>query len=67
MSSLRHWPWAGFAIDSATTPPITSNVPTIFCSTQTSARKMTANIEAKIGEEFAMGTERATPIFSIPT
>jgi hypothetical protein len=28
---------------------------------------MTAKIEATIGEELAIGTDRATPIFSMPT
>jgi hypothetical protein len=48
------------------TPLITSSVPTMFCGSQTSARKITAKIEAKIGDELATGTDRATPIFSIP-
>lgn len=39
----------------------------IFCKTHASPRKITAKMDAKIGEELTMGTERATPIFSIPT
>ena len=40
---------------------MTNIVPMIFWPAQTSPRKRTAKIDAKIGEELTIGTERATP------
>src|SRR3989304_88704 len=66
-SILRHSPCADRIEERTTTPKMTSAVPKIFCVDQTSARKITAKIEAKIGEELTIGTARATPMRSMPT
>jgi len=66
ISPLRHWPTAGLTIDRITTPPMTRRVPMMFCRAHTSPKRITAKTEAKIGEEFTIGTERATPTLSIP-